>query len=570
MQENQVVGTELLNFVATDPDPGATLSFSLSDLNATTQNGLFSIDANGTLRNQVIFDFENNSSNYLIRVRVTDQHNAFREEEFIVELQNVNEPLTVLSYDGVSHLSLNRLEGLTSVAFVAAEDPDSNLTYSLNGGSDVALFSLNSITGELSFLNHPDFEVRLDSDSGNDYEVSVRVSDGSFHADQNFTINLINTEDPPQIDLLGVSAITATSALIEANMSAFSGGNDPQVVLHYDDNTSYHSARPDPFVPYNLNGRLSLWLDANESSTITHESGSVSQWGDKSGNFHWLAQDVNTSKPTTGAFNHNGMNVISFDGDDFLTRNYSNILYYDQTWFVVAQIDTGGVNHAADALLCYGGGNDGRWELRANNVSSFNSKIAKNSSWLQGTLTRFVSFDNYHLFSISFDRSGGALLSNWVNGEIRTNGLSDSLGLAEKQKINLMAGRSSPPQTLGEKLQKSYACGSTAPSDRQKVEGYLAHKWDLNASLDPSHPYLIDPPTQSQPISSINLGSKQLGNFSHLLNGLSPSTTYHYRFWRQWRRKIFFGYRFFYHHILSSGCRSFPHRLHSQFGHPSS
>ena len=102
---------------------------------------------------------------------------------------------------------------------------------------------MDSATGELSFLNDPDFEVRLDSDSGNDYEVSVRVSDGSFHADQNFTINLINTEDPPQIDLLGVSAVSATSAVIEGNMSAFTGGAQPEVYLYFDDNDSHHSAR---------------------------------------------------------------------------------------------------------------------------------------------------------------------------------------------------------------------------------------------------------------------------------------------------------------------------------------
>lgn len=32
-------------------------------------------------------------------------------------------------------------------------------------------------------------------------------------------------------------------------------------------------------------------------------------------------------------------------------------------------------------------------------------------------------------------------------------------------------------------------------SDRQKAEGYLAHKWDLTANLDGGHPYKSDPPT---------------------------------------------------------------------------
>ena len=93
MLENLPIGSPLLHFSATDPDPGSILTFfSLSDINSTTQNELFTIDSNGTLRNAANFDYENNASSYLVRIRATDQLNAFREEEFNIQLQNVNEP----------------------------------------------------------------------------------------------------------------------------------------------------------------------------------------------------------------------------------------------------------------------------------------------------------------------------------------------------------------------------------------------------------------------------------------------------------------------------------------------
>ncbi len=529
MFENTAIGTAIHNFSATDSDAGATITFSLSDLNASTQNSLFSMEGNGTLRNAVSFNYENNASSYLIRVRATDEFSAFREEEFTINLLNVNEGPLITSYGGTSFKTFNRLERNKLVTTVTASDPDSTVSYSINGGSDQALFEVNASSGVLSFIQVPDFEVQLDSNSGNDYNVTVRASDGTFHADQNFVIDLINTEDPPEINLLGVSSVSATTAVLDANMSVFTGANQPQVILFYDDNSSFNSGRVDPHIPYNLNAKLSFWLDANDSSTITHAAGAVSQWTDKSGNYHSLTQDDTASKPTTGAASQNGLNVISFDGGDLLKRNYSNILEYDQTWFIVARVDTGGIDNNGDSLISYGGGLDGRWELRANNASNFTSKIAKNGSWLQGTETKTITLDQYHIFTISFDTISSTI-SNWVDGELRTNALSDPIGLAEMQKITLMGNRQNTPQTLGGKVAEVICMRSVDPSERLKLEGYLAHKWDINGTLYAGHPHIASAPTLNQPLSSVALGAKPLGAFSHTLTGLAAATTYQYRF----------------------------------------
>ena len=54
-------------------------------------NSLFSLDINGTLTNQVMFDFESNASTYSILVGVKDEYNASFEKTFTVSLTNVNE-----------------------------------------------------------------------------------------------------------------------------------------------------------------------------------------------------------------------------------------------------------------------------------------------------------------------------------------------------------------------------------------------------------------------------------------------------------------------------------------------
>ena len=51
-------------------------------------NSLFSLLSNGTLKSNVIFDFETNASTYSIRTRVTDQHGAFLESPFSISLVN--------------------------------------------------------------------------------------------------------------------------------------------------------------------------------------------------------------------------------------------------------------------------------------------------------------------------------------------------------------------------------------------------------------------------------------------------------------------------------------------------
>ncbi|MEC7543382.1 MAG: cadherin repeat domain-containing protein, partial [Verrucomicrobiota bacterium] len=529
MNENLPINSNFLHFTATDPDAGATVTFGLSDLNGTTQNSLFSMDSNGTLKNATSFDFESNASSYLIRVRASDEFNAFREEEFTITLQNVNEPPTLTSYSASASVALNRLEGEIEVAVVSASDVDSTPNYSINGGADQALFEVNASSGVIRFSQSPDFETPLDSDAGNDYNVTVRASDGSFQVDQSFVFSIVNTEDPPLIDLVGVSSITATTAVIEGNLTAFNGANQPQIHLFYDDNASYHSVRPDPFVPNTISGKLSLWLDANDSNTITQNAGKVSQWTDKSGNYHSLTQDANDSKPSTGVDTQNGLNVLTFDGNDILKRGYSNILDYSQTWIIVVQIDAGGVNNNGDAVLSYGGGNDGRWELRSNNANNFQSKIAKNGSWLQGTLTKTVTLGAYHVFTISFDRANGTL-SNWVDGQLRTNALLDPLGLAEKQKITLMGNRANTPQSPAGKVAEVICMRTVDANDRLRMEGYLAHKWDLNGTLDAGHPYVSSAPTLNQPLSHVALGTKPLGTFTHTLTGLSASTSYKYRF----------------------------------------
>ncbi len=77
--------------------------------------------------------------------------------------------------------SLEVVEGNTFVDDLIGDDDNdsegSGLTFAIDGGTDSALFDIDAATGALSFLAAPDFENPGDADTGNDYEVTVSLTD---------------------------------------------------------------------------------------------------------------------------------------------------------------------------------------------------------------------------------------------------------------------------------------------------------------------------------------------------------------------------------------------------------
>ena len=135
---------------------------------------------------------------------------GFWEEEFTLHLINVNEPPLLTSYSSNPAQNFNRLEGSSEVAVVQASDVDSTIClYQSLVESDQAYLTINATSGVLRCYSS-DFETPTDSDSGNDYNVTARASDGEFFISRIFFLPL-SILRILHIDLLGVSSISATS-----------------------------------------------------------------------------------------------------------------------------------------------------------------------------------------------------------------------------------------------------------------------------------------------------------------------------------------------------------------------
>jgi Ca2+-binding RTX toxin-like protein len=126
-------------------------------------------------------------------------------------------------------------EDTVAVTTVQAFDLDGPaIAYSIAGGADAALFSIDAATGALVFAVAPDFQAPADADGDNVYEVVVRASDGERFDDQALSVAIEPANQAVVIvsDGGGASAAlgVAEGATAVTVVAATDGDGDP---IHY-------------------------------------------------------------------------------------------------------------------------------------------------------------------------------------------------------------------------------------------------------------------------------------------------------------------------------------------------
>ena len=242
------------------------------------------------------------------------------------------------------------------------------------------------------------------------------------------------------------------------------------------------------WTPANLSG-LSLWLDADDASTITESSGSISQWDDKSGNGNHATQSTASNQPTYGTQTINAKNVVHFDGSEFMTTGYPP-----------------GLNRTLVAVVQYTSFAGLKVVAGARETLNQRSYFGTNSGVGRGAVAELTAVD------------GSSLSSNTTYTQI----LSHGQGAVNREAYYYLDGTEEASATFtgnigsgvnymiggfndGGTIHSSRFSGRIAEfvvtdniisdSNRQKLEGYLAHKWDTTSSLPANHPYKSSAPT---------------------------------------------------------------------------
>ncbi len=182
--ENQTAVTDV---DATDPDPGDTVTYSLSG--GADQARFTIVPTTGVLTFVAAPNFEaptdaGANNVYDVIVRASDGTH-FDTQAIAVTVTNVNENPTITSNGGGDTAAVSVPENQMAVTDVNATDPDAGttLTYSISGGPDAARFTIVPTTGVLTFVTAPDFEAPTDVGGNNVYDVTVQASDGQGGSD---------------------------------------------------------------------------------------------------------------------------------------------------------------------------------------------------------------------------------------------------------------------------------------------------------------------------------------------------------------------------------------------------
>jgi hypothetical protein len=235
----------------------------------------------------------------------------------------------------------------------------------------------------------------------------------------------------------------------------------------------------------------SLWLDAADETTITASAGAVSTWADKSGNGYNVTQGTGAAQPLTGTRDINGINCLDFDGDDdaLFNNNVGTALRTaDIMMFVVASTDdildtevngilTSNITDVTRTGITFVGADidtrsaNGVVQVPVDKIGAVvNNEVAiichkRDYDTVNTTLELYTNgaLDDTASFAGAQDTSGTKLYIGWLNSDRFLNGRIGEVVVTEAKD----------------------------DATRQNIEGYLAWKWGLQASLPSDHPYKL-------------------------------------------------------------------------------
>ncbi|MEQ9621877.1 Ig-like domain-containing protein [Coleofasciculus chthonoplastes] len=306
LDENTTLVTTI---TATDPD-GDIPTFSIT---GGTDSSFFTLDANtGELSFNNPANFEtpldaDGDNSYDVEITADDGNGGSDSQSLTITVNDINESPTI-----TSNSTPNLDENTTLVTTITATDPDGDTpTFSITGGTDSSLFTLDANTGELSFNNPANFESPLDADGNNSYDVEITADDGNGGSDsQSLTITVNDINETPLANNDNFSTDEATAF---TTTNVLDNDNDP------DSSDTISVSNLDTTTTLGLvinNGDGTFYYDPNGQ----FESLAVGETAID--NFSYTIDDGNGNTDTaTVNITLNGVNDIPIANDDNFTIN---------------------------------------------------------------------------------------------------------------------------------------------------------------------------------------------------------------------------------------------------------
>lgn len=236
-----------------------------------------------------------------------------------------------------------------------------------------------------------------------------------------------------------------------------------------------------------------LWLDASDSSTITLNSGAVSQWNDKSGNSINLFQSTPANQPTYITAGLNSLNTIRFDGINDVISSANNFPLTGNPSFSVFVLYK--KSNAARGSV-YGWGTS---TVALNAFGIYNDNSFSTYAYAGGQGFYIDAIPNNTFLSQVYIKTSGQIASTSIaqtNGTLNTaTGHSTSTPAIAPRAFNIGRWADFSSEAFEGEICELIITSFSASTDlTDRMVGYLHHKWGLTGSLPSGHPYKTTPP----------------------------------------------------------------------------
>lgn len=249
-----------------------------------------------------------------------------------------------------------------------------------------------------------------------------------------------------------------------------------------------------PFSPADV-ANMTLWLDATTGlfdatsggSAVTADASAVARWEDQSGNARHFTQSTSNDRPTLRTSVLNSINIIRFDGsnDKLVGSNLSQFITASAySIFVVGKATSVATNQSFSYLnaALYGdlGGYASIYFRSSGLVGAYNYDGADKTATRPYTAnTNAVFYSELSAGSIRCRLNGGTAAAT-ASGN--TQNLANVLQIGRQFNSNNYC-------LNGDIAEVIFFNAALTATNREKIEGYLAHRWGLTAGLPVAHPH---------------------------------------------------------------------------------
>lgn len=253
-----------------------------------------------------------------------------------------------------------------------------------------------------------------------------------------------------------------------------------------------------PWTPASASLAMEGWYDASDADTIIQDdaAGRVSQWSDKSGKGYHLTQVTAAAQLSTGIRNIGGsLNALDGDGTQWVGEDVT--LWYpvnadgNISIFAVCVVDSIS-NFSASVFAMDGTGAD--FKFAAGTVGDVSGDF---NGFVQGGWGTNVGltggpFPGPSIYYTEFNKTISGLVTARIDGVSRMSATYVT-NLVTTMRFTVLADKGAVQMVNGAVGEVICVHDDLSEATRQKIEGYLAWKWNLVENLSADHPYKSSP-----------------------------------------------------------------------------